>query len=116
MKRGRLACAVAALALAAGCRGTTHGPAPGASGSPTISAEAPFGVAECDDYVAKYLACLEGSMPESARPAARDALQKTREAWHRAAQGPHAAEALKVGCTQAVEATRQAYARYGCTF
>jgi len=86
------------LGLAAmGCKKDGEGAAAG--GGETI------GVAECDEYVTKYEACI-GKMPEAARAAAGDAFKQQRAAFKQAASTPEGKTAIASSCKQAMEAIK----------
>lgn len=89
---------------------TTPAPTP----APVASGDA-IGVAECDEYLTKYEACLTGKVPESARAALQQSLDATRAGWKQAAASPGGAEGLKSACEQMVTAARQSMQAYGCT-
>ena len=89
-------------------------PPPVAPTSSTASA-GEVGIAECDDYLNKYEACLNGKVPEAARAALQQSLEATRDAWRQAAGNAHGADALRNACVQARESTRSSLQAYGCT-
>lgn len=95
----------------------TPAPAPAAPApapAPAASADL-VGVAECDDYLTKYEACLTGKVPESARAALQQSLDATRAGWKQAAATPGGRDGLKSACEQMVTAARQSMQAYGCT-
>lgn len=106
------------LTLSAACGKsdkTTPAPAPAAPKMTTAS----FGVPECDDYVRKYLACIDTKVPEAQRAQIRQALAQTEAAWQdwlKQVQNDAEKAALAQGCKSATEAARQAMSGYGCTF
>ncbi len=73
-----------------------------------------FGVPECDSYMKKYLACVDGKVPEMARAPLKQALDQQKAAWKQAAATPQGKAALATGCTQAEAASKQSMAAYGC--
>jgi len=83
-------------------------PVPAASGDVV-------GVAECDDYLTKYEACLTGQVPESARAALQQSLDATRAGWKQAAASPGGRDGLKSACEQMITAARQSMQAYGCS-
>jgi hypothetical protein len=97
------------LTTAAGCGGSGSAPAPSTAG-------ASFGVPECDDYIAKYEACLNGKVPDAARDMVRQQLDATRASWKQAASTPEGKASLAAGCKMATETARTAMQAYGCTF
>ncbi len=108
-----------ALACSAVLLGCSQSPPPavessGVEASPTI-ADNSVGIFECDDYLAKYEACLATKVPEAARATLAQSLDQTRVAWRSAAGNPGATEVLASTCTQARAALKETLAAYGCT-
>jgi hypothetical protein len=88
---------------------------PAASATPAAThATASTGVAECDDYLAKYQACLAAKVPAAAQAALEQSLATTRDVWKQtmAAGGK---DALKASCEMARNASRPSMQAYGCT-
>jgi hypothetical protein len=110
--------ATAALACYA-CGNSAPPPPPAASAAPasTASSSAPgeFGVAECDDYMKKYLACIDKLAP-TAQTAARQALDQSRAAWKQAAATEQGKAALATSCKAASDAAATAMRAQGCTW
>ncbi len=75
-----------------------------------------FGVPECDEYLTKYLACVDSKVPEAARGMVRQNLDATKASWKQAAATPEGRAGLATACKQALDATKQAMAAYGCTW
>lgn len=65
-----------------------------------------IGVAECDEYIEKYGACLE-KMSGPAGDASKKAFADMASAWKEAAKGP-GKDALAQGCKAALDAAIQA--------
>ena len=87
-------------------------PTASATGSSTASRT---GVAECDDYLAKYEACLAAKVPESAHAMLRQSLDATRAGWKQVLASPGGKDALRTSCVAARDATRASLQAYGCT-
>jgi len=107
--------------VAASCGGASEKPAPAQSpaapaAAAATGAGAEFGVAECDDYIRKYLACIDSKVPEAGRTAARQSLEQVKAQWKAAASTPDGKSALATGCKAATDAARTSMAAYGCTF
>jgi len=87
-------------------------------GTSTTSTSAPagdkIGIAECDDYIAKYEACT-AKVPEMARAAYKNALDQTRAQWKKLAENPQTRESLAAACKQAAEREASAWKMYGCS-
>jgi hypothetical protein len=75
-----------------------------------------FGVPECDDYLTKYLACIDSKVPEAARATVRQSLDQTKAQWQQAAATPEGKAGLATGCKAASDAAKTAMAAYGCTW
>ncbi|MCL4819351.1 MAG: hypothetical protein KJ067_09425 [Vicinamibacteria bacterium] len=84
--------------------------------APAAGGAAEFGVAECDEYIAKYLACVDSKVPEAMRGMVRQQLDQTKAQWKQAASTPQGKEGLAMGCKAATDAARTAMQAYGCTF
>ncbi len=117
-----------ALIAAAGCKpkaepaapaqpaapAATPAPAPAADPAPAVVGE--IGVAECDDYLRKWDACLSTKVTGEAREQVKVALDATREGWKRTAATPEAKAGLASACREAAELARMQVAAYGCTW
>ncbi len=82
----------------------------------TASSADKVGVAECDEYIEKYDACVTGKVPEAARAAMRSSIEQMRQLWKSAAANPQAKAALAGGCKQALETTKQSMSSYACAW
>jgi hypothetical protein len=86
-----------------------------AAGGSTASGDK-IGVAECDDFIAKYEACVNSKVPETARSMVKANLDAMRTAWKKAAETPQGKAGLAQGCKQALEQTRTSMGSYGCSW
>ena len=84
--------------------------------STTSSTGDKIGVPECDDYLAKYEACVNGKVPEMARAQFNSAMKTTRDAWRKAAATPEGKAGLAAACKQATELAKTSMKAYGCEF
>ncbi len=75
-----------------------------------------IGIAECDDFIAKYEACVSGKVPEAARASYQTALKQWRESWKKLAENPQTKGTLAAACKQAREQQEAALKSYGCTW
>jgi len=75
-----------------------------------------IGVPECDDFLAKYDACVSSKVPEVARAQYKNALAQWRESWRGLAQNPQTKAKLASACKQAAEQQAAALKSYGCGF
>jgi hypothetical protein len=75
-----------------------------------------FGVPECDEYMKKYLACIESKVPEAGRAMMKTALDQQKAAWKQAAATPEGKSGLATACKAMSEQTKATVAAYGCTW
>lgn len=75
-----------------------------------------IGVPECDEYIAKYEACVNKNVPEAMRGTFKTSFEQSRKAWKEAAANPQSKATLASACKQATEAAKQAMASYKCDF
>ncbi len=82
----------------------------------TTSSGDKIGIAECDDFIAKYEACVTGKVPEAARASYQSALKQWKESWKKLADNPQTKGTLAAACKQAKEQQETALKSYGCTW
>lgn len=82
----------------------------------TASTGDKVGIPECDDFIAKYEACVSGKVPEVARGSFQTMLKNWRAEWKKAADNPQTRGTLAAGCKQAAEQANASMKAYGCTF
>jgi hypothetical protein len=122
-----LAHVIVALAVfGAACSDSKPKEAPAAAGVSQQPAASPegagvtatsFGVPECDTYVTKYLACLEGKVPADQRDKLAEAFEANRTKWRAMSTTREGAMALSVTCKAATEKAKEALSvDYGCEF
>jgi len=75
-----------------------------------------IGVPECDDFIAKYEACVSGKVPEMARAQYQSALKQWRESWKKLAENPQTKGSLAAACKQAADQQAAALKSFGCSF
>jgi hypothetical protein len=75
-----------------------------------------IGVPECDDFIAKYEACVSGKVPEMARGALNSTLKSWRDSWRKAASTPEGKAGLANACKQAADQAKSSMKPYGCDF
>jgi hypothetical protein len=91
---------------------TTTSPA----SSTTAAAGDKIGVAECDDFIAKYDDCISKHVPEAARAQYRASIDQWRKSWRDLAANPQTKPTLAQACKQAAETARQTMTSYNCSF
>jgi hypothetical protein len=82
--------------------------------APKYDSEFAIGVPECDEFITKYMRCVETKMPEQTRAVTRDSIKQTVDAWKQAASTPEGRSALANACKQMIESTKQATQALGC--
>ena len=82
----------------------------------TTTTAAVTGVAECDEYISKYEACVKDKVPAASRAQLQATLDASRNAWKTAASTPQGKATLAKTCTDALAAAKQAMGSYGCNF
>ena len=73
-----------------------------------------IGVAECDDYIEKYEACITGKVPEAARAMIQTSFEQTRKTWKDLAANPQTKSSLASVCKQSKEVAKQSMGAYHC--
>ena len=74
-----------------------------------------IGIAECDEYIRKYDACLE-KVPDEAQARLRTSLGAQRKQWRAAAKDSFARDGAADQCRSAIATAKQSMAAYGCEF
>ena len=82
----------------------------------TTSAGDKIGIPECDDFIAKYDACISSKVPEMARAPFQTMLKNWRAEWKKAADNPQTKAALAQGCKMSAEQANASMKAYGCSF
>jgi hypothetical protein len=70
------------------------------------------GIAECDEYLTKAMACFEDKIPEAQRAMMKDGLEKSKQGWAASTDKT----ALAAQCKQMTEQAKASYAAMGCSF
>lgn len=75
-----------------------------------------IGVPECDDFIAKYDACVSSKVPEMARAQYQGAIKQWRDSWKKLAADPATRGSLAAACKTARDQQEAALKSYGCTW
>jgi hypothetical protein len=94
---------------------TTTTPAANTSGT-TASTGEKVGVAECDDFLAKYEACISGKVPAAAQATFKSSLDTWRSSWKKLAETPQGKAGLATACKAASDQAKTSLGSYGCTW
>ena len=101
---------------ASGSTTTTTTASTPATTAPAASSGDKIGVPECDDFIAKYEACVSGKVPEMARAQYQTMLKQWRDSWKQLAANPQTRGTLASACKQAREQQEAALKSFGCTW
>ncbi|MDX6694049.1 MAG: hypothetical protein QOF02_1652 [Blastocatellia bacterium] len=82
----------------------------------TASTGEKIGIAECDDFLDKYDACVSDKVPAAARAQYQSSLAQWRKAWRDAAANPQTKATLAQQCKMIAEQTAPSMKSFGCTF
>jgi|SRR5207253_7759401 len=97
--------------------GSKPGSAASSPGSSTASSSGEkIGVPECDDFIAKYDACVSSKVPETARAQYKASIAEWRKSWKQLAENPATKSTLAAACKQAAAQQAAALKSYGCSF
>ena len=86
------------------------------SASPATAGGGDIGIAECDEYLKKYEACVSDKVPEAARAQLRASLETTRKSWRDLAANPQTKGTLATACKQAHDTAKTSMSAYGCSW
>jgi hypothetical protein len=75
-----------------------------------------IGVAECDDFIAKYDACVTGKVPAAARAQFEASVKEWRDSWRKLAANPQTKGTLAQVCKTSMESARTSMKSFGCEF
>lgn len=91
-------------------------PAPAADSAAPVAAAAITGIAECDQFLSAYEACVTDKVPEQARAQMKVGLDQWKSSWKGLADNAATRDSLPTMCKQASEASKPALQAYGCSF
>lgn len=75
-----------------------------------------IGVPECDDFIAKYDACVSSKVPEAQRAQYKSAVDQWRASWKKLAENPATKGTLAAACKLAATQQEAALKSYGCSW
>jgi len=104
-----------ALVLALGACQKQDGAVPAKTDTAAAPTADSIGVAECDDYLKRYEACVASKVPDSVKGTLKQSLDQTRAAWKSAAATDAGKQGLAMACKQAYDASKASMQQYGCS-
>jgi hypothetical protein len=75
-----------------------------------------IGVPECDDFLAKYEACVSGKVPAAAQSAFKTSMETWRKSWKDLAANPATKGSLAAACKQSADQAKTSLASYNCSW
>ena len=75
-----------------------------------------IGVAECDDFLAKYEACVNGKVPAAAQATFKTGMEQWRKSWKELAANPQTKATLQQVCKTQLDSAKTSLSSYGCSF
>jgi hypothetical protein len=75
-----------------------------------------IGIAECDDFLAKYDACVTKNVPEAQKAQYESSLKQWRDTWRDLAKNPMTKGTLAAACKQAAAQAKTSMKSYNCNF
>ena len=110
--KSRSLLALSALALISAC-GKTEAPAEeNKAGGKSSATVAETGVAECDEYLNKVMACIKDKVPEAQRKMMEDGIKQSKASWASVSDKSQ----LAATCKQAMDQAKASYGAMGCSF
>ena len=86
----------------------------------TASTAAPtgdkIGVAECDDFIAKYEACVSGKVPAAQQAMFKNSIEQWRKSWKDLAANPTTKATLASVCKTQLDQSKASLSSFGCTW
>lgn len=81
----------------------------------TTAAAGDIGVAECDDFLKKYEACV-GKVPGAAQATFKSSMEQWRTSWKQLAANPQTRSTLAAACKSSMDSAKTSMASYNCTW
>jgi hypothetical protein len=75
-----------------------------------------IGIPECDDFLAKYEACISGKVPEAARAQYKTTIEQWRKSWRDLAANPQTKPTLVQACKTSADSAKESMKMFGCSF
>jgi hypothetical protein len=113
---GRAVLTILPMSLVVACSGNKPAASKteSAAKAPVAAVAGQVGVPECDEFLTKYEACIQGKVPESVRGTLSQSMAQARDAWKQAAATPEGKQGLAMACKQMLDTTKQSMTAYGC--
>ena len=87
----------------------------GGNSTPVASTEK-IGIPECDEFVAKYEACITDHVPEAKQRQYRENIAAWSKAWRQQMVNTTARDVVAAACKRHIIASRESMKSFGCEF
>ena len=82
----------------------------------TTAAAGDIGVAECDDFLKKYEACVSGKVPAAAQATFKSSMEQWRTSWKQLAANAQTKATLAAACKSSMDQAKTSLASYNCSW
>lgn len=91
-------------------------PAANTSANTAASTGEKIGVAECDEFIAKYEACVKDKVPAAAQATFKTSIEQWRSSWKKLADNPSTKGTLASVCKSSMDQAKTSLASYNCSW
>jgi hypothetical protein len=91
-------------------------PAANTSANATASTGEKIGVAECDEFLAKYEACVKDKVPAAAQATFKTSLDQWRSSWKKLAENSATKGTLASVCKTSLDQAKTSLSSYNCSW
>lgn len=89
---------------------------PGTTTATGTSSGDKVGIPACDDFIAKYDACITDKVPATARAQYTESIAQMRKQWKQLSGNPQTRGSLEMACKSAAEQANTQMKAYNCAF
>jgi hypothetical protein len=75
-----------------------------------------IGIPECDEFVAKYKACISDHVPDAKKTQYQENIEAWRKAWRQMAANQMSKETQAAACKRHIMQARESMKSFGCEF
>ncbi len=94
----------------------TATPAAASTPASTAATGEKIGVAECDDFITKYEACVKDKVPANMQATFNSSLAQWRSSWKQLAANPQTKATLAAACKSSMDQAKTSLASYNCAW
>lgn len=108
-------CSKSPSATNANSRTATANSAAATANSSPVNKEK-IGIADCDDFIAKYESCISSKVPDAQKTQFQENINALRNSWRQLATNPGAKDTLSLMCKRQVVQARESMKEFNCEF